>query len=142
MLRCIPKILPPDLVKYMMEMGHSDYLVIADANFPGTAHAKRVIRMDSVCIPQLLEAMLPLYPLDTFIQDPVRLMRNLGSEPVPEVWETYRSILKTHDKDSAFTDFGFLDRLDFYHFAEQAYIIVQTGDNVCYGNIILQKGVC
>ncbi len=142
MLRGIPKILPPEFVKYMMEMGHSDYLVIADANFPGTAHAKRVIRMDSVCIPQLLEAILPLYPLDNFISDPVKLMRNLDSEPVPEIWETYRTMLKIHDKDSAFADFSFLDRLDFYRFAEQAYIIVQTGDTKRYGNIILQKGVC
>lgn len=51
MLRNIPKILPPDLVKYMMEMGHADYLVIADAGFPGTAHSKRMIRMDSAEIP-------------------------------------------------------------------------------------------
>ncbi len=142
MLRGIPKILPPDLVKFMMEMGHSDFLVIADANFPGTAHAKSVIRMDSVCIPELLEAMLPMYPLDSFVTDSVKLMRNLPSEPVPEVWETYREIIKSCDTDKAFNEFVYLDRLDFYALAEHAYIVIQTGDTARYGNIILQKGVC
>ena len=142
MLRGISKILPPDLVKCMMEMGHSDFLVIADANFPGTAHAKRLIRMDSACIPDILKAVLPLYPLDTFIDDPVMLMSNLPSEPVPTVWDSYRSILTSLDKDKAFSDFMFLDRIEFYKKAEAAYVVVQTGDTARYGNIILQKGVC
>ena len=66
MLRNIPKIIPPELVKTMMEMGHSDVLIIADANFPGTAHAKKIIRMDGIMIPELLEAVLQLFPLDNF----------------------------------------------------------------------------
>lgn len=142
MLRGIPKILSPDLVKYMMEMGHSDFLVLADANFPGSANAKRLVRMDSGCIPEMLEAILSLYPLDTFVTDTVKLMRNLPSEPIPEVWETYRSIIIAYDKDEAFTDFVFLDRLDFYEITQNAYVVVQTGDTSRYGNIILQKGVC
>jgi len=142
MLRGIPEILPPDLVKYMMEMGHSDFLVLADANFPGTAHSKRMVRMDSVRIPELLEAILTMYPLDNFIDDPVKLMRNMPSEPVPEVWDIYRSILKSGDEDEAFSDFIFLDRPDFYKTTEDAYLVVQTGDTSRYGNIILQKGVC
>ncbi len=142
MLRGIPKILPPDLVKYMMEMGHSDFLVIADANFPGTAHAKRVIRMDSVEIVDLLKAILPLFPLDSFVSNSVKLMRNLPSEPVPEIWESYQEIINSLDKDDAFKEFEFLDRLDFYEVAEKAYTVIQTGDTARYGNIILQKGVC
>ncbi|QTQ12810.1 fucose operon FucU protein [Treponema parvum] len=142
MLRGIPKILPPEFVKYMMEMGHADFLVLADANFPGTSHSKRLIRMDSVSLEPLLEAVLPLFPLDSFVDDSVRLMRNLPTEPVPEVWKTYRKLLEKYDKDGAFKDFAFLDRLDFYDLAEKAYVVVQTGDEVRYGNIILQKGCC
>ena len=130
MLRNIPKILPPELVKTMMEMGHSDVLILADANFPGTAHAKKMIRMDGIMIPELLEAILQLFPLDNFIDNPVRLMRNLPTEPVPEFWETYRELLNKYD------------RLPFYKTAEDAFVIVQTGDESRYGNIILQKGVC
>ncbi len=142
MLRNIPKVLPPELVKDMMEMGHSDFLIIADANFPGTAHAKRLIRMDGVMIPELLEAILSVFPLDTFVDDPVRLMPNLPTEPVPEIWETYRSLLKKYDVDGAFKEFAFIDRLPFYKEAEEAYVIIQTGDESRYGNIILQKGCC
>lgn len=142
MLRNIPKILPPDLVKAMMEMGHSDMMIISDAGFPGTAHAKRMIRMDGVMIPDLLEAVLQVFPLDNFVDNPVRLMRNLPTEPVPEIWDTYRELLNKYDKDDAFHDFDFIDRLPFYEVAEKAYVIVQTGDESRYGNIILQKGIC
>ena len=142
MLRNIPKILPPDLVKYMMEMGHSDYIVIADAGFPGTAHAKRIVRMDSVEIPELLEAILPLFPLDYFVNDSVRLMKKLDHEPEVTIWEVYRKLLEKYDQDNAFKEFTYLDSLDFYKDAEGAYVVVQTGDTSRYGNIILQKGVC
>ncbi len=142
MLRTIPRILPPKLVEYMMEMGHSDVLILADANFPGTAHAKRILRMDGILIPELLEAVLQLYPLDNFVPDPVRLMKNLPTEPVPEIWETYRNLLKKYDKDDAFHDFAFVDRLSFYDEAERAYVIVQTGDESRYANSMLQKGIC
>ncbi len=142
MLRKIPKILPPDLVKYMMEMGHSDYIVIADAGFPGTAHAKRMIRMDSVEIPELLEAILPFFPLDYFVDDSVRVMQKLPEEPEVTIWETYKEIIEKHDVDQAFKGYAYIDRLDFYDIADKAYVIVQTGDTSRYGNIILQKGVC
>lgn len=142
MLRNIPKILPPDLVKYMMEMGHADVMILADANYPGTSHAKHIIRMDSVEIPELLEAILPFFPLDNFIPNPVRLMKNLPTEPVPEIWKTYRSLLEKYDRDDAFKEFDFMDRLPFYGESEKAYVIVQTGDTSRYANIVLQKGVC
>lgn len=142
MLRNIPKILPPDLVKYMMEMGHADVMILADANYPGTSHARHIVRMDSVEIPELLEAILPFFPLDNFIPNPVRLMKNLPTEPVPEIWNTYRSLLEKYDKDEAFKEFDFMDRLPFYGESEKAYVIVQTGDTSRYANIVLQKGVC
>lgn len=142
MLRNIPKILPPDLVKYMMEMGHADVMILADANYPGTSHARHIVRMDSVEIPELLEAVLPLFPLDNFIPNPVKLMKNLPTEPVPEIWNTYRSLLEKYDKDDAFKEFDFMDRLPFYAESEKAYVIVQTGDTSRYANIVLQKGVC
>ena len=142
MLRNIPKMIPPDLMKCMMEMGHSDYLVIADAGFPGAAHAKRMIRMDSVEIPELLEAILPFFPLDYFVSDPVRLMQKLPHEPEVTIFQDYEKIIKKHDTDSAFKQFTLLERLDFYEQADKAYVIVQTGDTSRYANIILQKGVC
>jgi len=142
MLRGIPGILSPELMKCMMEMGHADVMLIADANYPAASHGGRVIRMDSVKIPELLEAVLQFFPLDNFVPNPVRLMRNLPTEPVPEIWETYRDMIKRMDKDHAFTDFAFIDRLPFYERSKKAYVIVQTGDTARYANIMLQKGVC
>lgn len=142
MLKTIPTIISPEFMKVMMEMGHSDYMILADANFPGTSHARRIIRMDQVEIPELLEAIMKFFPLDHFIENPVKLMRNLPEEPVPEIWEEYRKILKEHNEERAFHDFEFLDRLSFYEEAEKAYVIVQTGDTARYANIMLQKGVC
>ena len=83
-----------------------------------------------------------MFPLDNFADHPVRLIRNLPTEPVPEIWDTYRELLKKYDKDDAFHDFDFIDRLPFYEEAEKAYVLVQTGDESRYGNIILQKGIC
>ncbi|MGL6167583.1 MAG: RbsD/FucU family protein [Fusobacteriaceae bacterium] len=142
MLKNIPKIIPPDLMKYMMEMGHSDYLVIADAGFPGTSNCKRIIRMDSVDIPELLEQILLFFPLDYFVSNTVRVMNKLPHEPEVEIWKIYKEILKKNDNDNAFKEFEYLERLDFYKEAKNSYVVIQTGDTTRYGNIILQKGVC
>lgn len=142
MLKNIPKIISPELMKVMMEMGHSDVLIIADANYPAAAHAKRLIRLEGVEVPELLEAILPFFPLDNFIEHPVRLMENLPTEPVPEIWDVYDSILRKHDADRAFGEFKLIDRLPFYEESEKAYLIVQTGTTARYANIVLQKGVC
>lgn len=75
MLRGIPRAISPDLMKCMMEMGHGDVLVLVDANYPAHSHGKRVIRMDHVEIPELLEAALQFFSLDYFVDNPVRLMK-------------------------------------------------------------------
>lgn len=142
MLKNIPKIISPELMKCMMDMGHSDIMVLADANFPGNSHAKRIIRMDSIGIPELLEVILKFFPLDNFVKYPVKLMKNMPKEPIPEIWEIYRKILKKNDEEKAFGDFIFMDRMEFYKETENAYIVVQTGEITRYANIMLQKGVC
>lgn len=141
MLRGIPKIISPELMKELMDMGHSDILILADANFPATSYAKRIIRMDGAEILDLLDAILPFFPLDNFVEQPVKLMSNLPNEPTPEIWKKYKDIVKNHDKDNAFDDFGFIERLSFYEEAKKAYVIVQTGTTERYANILLQKGV-
>lgn len=141
MLRSIPKTISPELMRVMMEMGHSDRLVIADANFPAAAHAKRLIRADGVEIPELLDAILRFFPLDSFVKHPVSLMRPLNTEPVPEIWGTYERLIKQHDQEGAFTEFLLIDRLAFYEETESAYAVVATGTTARYANIVLQKGV-
>lgn len=141
MLKRIPKNISPDLMKIMMEMGHSDILIIADANYPAAANAKRLIRLDGVEIPDLLESILDFYPLDCFIETPVKLMKQLDNETVPEIWSTYRKIIIEKDDQKAFKDFGYINRIPFYEVSQRAYAIVQTGTTARYANILLQKGV-
>lgn len=141
MLRTIPKIISPELMKNMMEMGHSDVLILADANYPAAAHAKRLIRLEGVEIPDLLDAVLQYFPLDYFVEHPAGLMKNLPAEPVPVIWEEYDRIIRKRDRDGAFKEFRYIDRLPFYRESEEAYLIVQTATTARYANIILQKGV-
>ena len=71
MLKNIPSVLSPELLKTLMEMGHGDYLVIGDGNFPAATNAKRLIRCDGHGVPEILDAILKLMPLDTYVENPV-----------------------------------------------------------------------
>ena len=43
MLKNIPNILSPELLKILMEMGHGDDIVIADGNFPSASITQLVL---------------------------------------------------------------------------------------------------
>ena len=139
MLKNIPKILSPDLMKTLMEMGHGDEIILADGNFPAATHAKRLIRNDGLFIPELLEAFIPYFPLDQSVEHPVVVMRLTPSEKAPEIWETYRRILKEHG--DPFVDFEYVERYSFYERAKHAFAIVITSDQSFKGNLLLKKGV-
>ncbi|WP_440118751.1 RbsD/FucU family protein [Paenibacillus sp. QZ-Y1] len=140
MLKNIPAIIPPELLKIMSEMGHGDELVLADANFPAASHAKRLVRCDAVGTVQLLEAILSLYPLDTYAEHPVAVMQVVkGDHVVPIIWEDYRRLIHEHE---GITDaFDHEERFAFYERASRAYAIIATGERAQYANLILKKGV-
>lgn len=139
MLKGIPAILTPDLLKIMMEMGHGDTIVIADGNFPGAAMAQRLVRLDGHGTAPVLDAMLALLPLDTYVQAPVSLMQVVPGDPVKTpIWDTYRDIIARHAPGTAI---GQVERFAFYDLAKQAYCVIQTGETALYANILLQKGV-
>ena len=145
MLKGIPKILSPELLKVLCEMGHSDRLVIADGNFPSESMGKDaiVIRMDGHGVPEILDAILQVFPLDTYTDKPVQLMelmdRDKGKIATP-IWDTYKEIVAKYDKrgDKAV---GNIDRFDFYDEAKKVYCIIATGESAVYANVMLQKGV-
>jgi L-fucose mutarotase len=139
MLRGIPSILSPELLKTMMEMGHGDEIILADGNFPAASHAVRLIRSDGHTIPALLQAILPFFPLDHAVERPAVVMSLLPGDPAPEVWSTYRGLISA--AESSFSDFGFEERFAFYDRAQKAFAIVATGDKSFKGNLILKKGV-
>ena len=141
MLKKIPAVLPPKLVMYMMDMGHSDRLLLADGNYPASTCAKRIIRLDGVEIPELLEEVIKFFPLDDFVPDPVTLMKPKDTEPLPEIWSQYRNILAVSEEGVKFKDFSYMERMEFYERSRTAYVIVQTATKERYANIMLQKGV-
>lgn len=139
MLRGIPPIISPELIKILMEMGHGDEIIIADGNFPAASCAQRLIRYDGHSIPALLEAILQFLPLDTFVEKPVSLMGIVpGDSYVPEIWKTYETIIKKYD--DKVNQFEYVERYEFYERTKKAYAVIATGENVRYANIILKKG--
>jgi L-fucose mutarotase len=140
MLKGIPGILSPDLLKILMEMGHGDEIVLADGNFPAAAYAQRLVRCDGHGVPELLDAILELFPLDTYVEKPVVLMELVpGDNTKPVIWDEYRNIVGKYEPD--LTDFEHMERFAFYERAKKAYAIVATGEKALYANIILKKGV-
>ena len=139
MLKGVPKILSPDLMKIMLEMGHGDELVIADGNFPAASNAKRLIRADGHNVPELLDAIMKFFPLDTYAA-PAGLMQVVPGDAVETpIWEEYRTIISKYEEN--FTDFEMIERFEFYERARKAYAIVATSEAALYANIILKKGV-
>ncbi len=139
MLKGIPSILSPELLKVLDEMGHSDEIVIADGNFPGASHAQRLIRLDGHNVPEILNAVLQLFPLDRYVAAPVALMEVVKGDPVvPVIWEEYKKIIAAHEEDIQIEN---IERFAFYERAKKAYAVITTSEKALYANIILKKGV-
>ncbi|WP_199615788.1 L-fucose mutarotase [Paenibacillus alkalitolerans] len=140
MLKGISKLISPELLKILMEMGHGDEIVLADANFPAESIGSRVVRADGLPIPELLDAILRLFPLDTYVEKPAVLMAVVPGDPVSTpIWNVYRNIIRHHTGLEA--PFELLERFAFYERAKDAYAVVATGEAAPYANIILKKGV-
>lgn len=141
MLKGVSKIVSPELVKVLCEMGHGDEIVIADGNFPSENFGKRVIRADGISGTAMLDACLALIPLDTY-SDPNFILMQLMDCDVgkinPVIWEEYKAIAEKHDKNVRVGNIG---RFDFYERAKNAYAVIATGEAAVYANIILKKGV-
>ncbi len=140
MLKNIPSIISPELMKILLEMGHGDEIVLADGNFPAASVAQRLVRCDGHGVPELLEAVLRLFPLDIYVDRPVALMSVVpGDKTKPTIWEQYRALVKASGEQ--FSDFEFVERFAFYERAKKAYAVVATSEKALYANVILKKGV-
>lgn len=138
MLKNIPKIVSPELLKILCEMGHGDEIVIADGNFPSESCGQRVIRADGHGGEAILDAVLSLIPLDTYALHNFLLMQTTNGDPTPEIWDKYFTIAKSHDDNLRANA---LERHEFYDRAKKAYAIIATGESAIYANIIIKKGV-
>ncbi|CAD0186869.1 L-fucose mutarotase [Ruegeria sp. THAF57] len=140
MLRNIDPILSPELLYTLRAMGHGDEIVIADANFPGSSSGPDCIRADGSSASEMLQAVLSVMPLDTFVPDPALTMQVVGDpQAVPDAVADFQRIIDTTADNPAKVQ-G-LERFAFYDRAAKAFAVVQTGERRLYGNIILKKGV-
>ncbi len=140
MLKGLDPLLTPDLLWALRAMGHGDDIAIADTNFPATTMGRRVIRLDGVPGPRLLEAVLSVLPLDDFVPDPALRIEVVGEpEAEPEVCAAYAAILRRPEHGGV--DLGRLERFAFYERAKSASAVVASGESRLYGCILLKKGV-
>ena len=145
MLKGISPIITPELLKALAEMGHGDELVIADGNFPCHSVGKNsvVIRADGHGVPEILDAILKVFPLDTYVEKPVNLMQlmpgDVGKVETP-IWDTYKEIIAKYD-DRGADCVGNIDRFKFYDESKDVYCIIATSEKALYANVMLQKGV-
>lgn len=142
MLKNVPSILSPELLKVLCEMGHGDEIVLADGNFPAESVGKNaiVVRADGHGVNALLDAVLALLPLDKYSKQPVALMSVVPGDPVvPTIWDDYKATIARHGGDPKAIEM--VERFAFYERAKKAYAIVATGETAIYANILLKKGV-
>ena len=142
MLKGVPSVLSPQLLKVLAEMGHGDEIVIADGNFPAESMGKNavVVRADGHGVPEILDAVLQMMPLDQYVPHPAALMEVVpGDKCIPVIWNQYRSILEKRIEDPSAVEM--MERFAFYERAKKAYAIVATGETAIYANILLKKGV-
>ena len=137
MLKGISNLISPELLKILMEMGHGDELVFGDGNFPAASCAQRLIRADGHTITALLDAILPLFPLDYAVHYSAALMDANGNEP--SVWRVYKEKLSAYpDGDKQFL---MIPKPEFYERAKKAYCVVATSESEKFANLIIRKGV-
>lgn len=140
MLKGISPLLSPELLKTIAEMGHGDEIVIGDCNFPAASMNERVIRADGHKATGLLDAILRLFPLDSFVDRPVSFMAVTPGtyDGEPPIWEEYRKIISRREGCAGVE---YVERFAFYERAKKAFATVQTGEQALYACIILKKGV-
>ncbi len=139
MLKGISPCLSPDLLKVLAEMGHGDEIVLADAHFPGHTIGVRVLRADGVTISTLLDAIIPVFELDSYAPPLVMMQAVPGDQLDPQVESDYLQAIHRHAPQAAAPER--MERFAFYDRVRSAYAVLITGETRKYGNILLKKGV-
>jgi L-fucose mutarotase len=140
MLVGISPLLSPELLAVLYRMGHGDEIVLADAHYPGESCNPRVIRADGLRVADLLDAILPLFALDGYVDQPVIMMAPVpGDDLDPAVETSYRAAVDRHWPETP--PIARIERFAFYERSREAFAVVMTGETAKYGNIILKKGV-
>ena len=139
MLKGIHPAIGPELLKVLAEMGHGDEIILADAHFPAHSFNDQVLRADGLKITTLLDAILPLFELDSYDAPLIMMQAVEGDLLDPAVEASYRAEIEKHAPDAP--EVIRIGRFEFYDRAEKAAAVVMTGETAKYGNLVLKKGV-
>ena len=140
MLKNIDPLLNADLLQVLAAMGHGDDLALVDRNFPAAANARRLVRIEGADIIQAGRAILSVYPLDSFVDHPVKRMQMVDKpDEIPSVQQDFQKVIDAAEGRS--WPMGSLERFAFYEAARQAFAVVATSESRPYGCFLLKKGV-
>ncbi len=145
MLKGISPLLNAEVLYALRAMGHGDDLIIVDSNFPSDSVARQtrlgeLLRIDNTTAAEVVEAVLSVMPLDSFVDDSAARMEVVGSpDDVPSVQqEVQRAIDAAEGKPWPMIS---VERFAFYERAKQAYCVIQSGERRLYGCFAFRKGV-
>ena len=139
MLKGIPPLLGPDLLYILRAMGHGDEIAIVDANYPGDSAGPQLVRLDGISASDVLDAILTVMPLDTFVDEQAFGMEVVGdANKREETHKDFDKLIKKHEPGMALS---LLERFAFYERVHGAYAVIQTGERRLYGNVLLKKGI-
>lgn len=140
MLKNIHRLLGPELLYVLHRMGHGDEIALVDANYPAETFGRRLVRLDGVSATDALDAVISVFPLDSYTDCPVHTMQIVGDTvSVPDIVLGFRDIVNRNSPQPV--QFGTLERNAFYLRSREAFAIVATGEQRLYGNVLLTKGV-
>ena len=140
MLKNIDPLLNADLLHVLAAMGHGDDIALVDRNFPATANARRLIRLTGADVVAVGRAVLSVFPLDSFVDHPVRRMQIVGKpDEVPPVQQDFQKVVDAAEGRA--WPMGSIERFAFYEAARQAFAVVATSESRPYGCFLLKKGV-
>jgi L-fucose mutarotase len=147
-LKGISSYLTADLMHALLSMGHGDEILIADTHFPSVSIAEatpkaRLIDMSGHSAKVITEAVLSVFPLDTYVDAPATIMARVPNDeannvPVP-IWDVFQTLVNTSEGKEIKIER--IERFEFYERAKKAFAVVITGERALYANILLTKGV-
>lgn len=145
MLKGIDNRLNADVLRVLRAMGHGDVLIVADTNFPSDSVARatvtgELLRMENLTCAQVVNAILSVLPLDTFVDDFAGRMEVVGNptEVPPVQAEVQAEIDRAEGRPRPMIG---IERFAFYDMARKSYAVIQTGERRFYGCFMFRKGV-
>ncbi len=139
MLKGISEKISPELLHAIMAMGHGDEILFGDGNFPAESQGVPVIHCEGNTVCELLDAILPLFPLDQYSEPQVFLMEKVPGDTIETpIWDEYDKIVHKYEPNAKI---GFIERFQYYDRAKTVFAIVATSEKAQYANVILKKGV-